>query len=128
MKKIEVMAVKILKQLLIFFIVCTAGAVLGEYLSFSGNVLSLIILLAFLLLRIVKEHHIKETADFFLENMAFFYIPPCIGIMDSFAEISEVIIPIIVIVEISTVLTFAVTEITVTSLMKIINKKNTEEI
>ncbi len=114
---------KILRQLLILFIICTVGAAAGEYISFSGNVLSLVILLALLLTGIIKTHYIKETSEFLIENMAFFYIPPCISIMDSFSAISENIVQIILIVIITTVLTFAVTAYTVTGLMKLIDRK-----
>lgn len=114
---------KILRQLLTFFIICTIGSVLGEYLSFSGNVLSLVILLALLLTGILKSRHVKETSEFLLENMAFFYIPPCISIMDSFSVISENIVKIVLIVFITTVITFAVTAYTVTGIIKLTEKK-----
>lgn len=118
---------KILRQILIFFTICTAGELLGQYISFPGSVLSLVILLILLLIGIIKTHHIKETAEFLLDNMAFFFIPPSIGIMDSFFKISNSIVPILFIILASTVLTFAATAFTVSGLMKFLNQKKEKD-
>lgn len=118
---------KILKQILIIFSVCTLGTLAGKYISFPSSILSLLILLILLIIGIIKTHQIKETTEFILENMAFFFIPAGVKIMDSFNEFSENIVPILLIVIITTILTFITTAFTVTGVMKIMHKNSKED-
>lgn len=116
-----------MKQILIIFTVCTLGSLLGKYIPFPSSVLSLLILLVLLITGIVKTHHIKEISEFILDNMAFFFIPAGVRIIDHFKAFSDSLIPILFIVIITTVLTFASTAFTVSMLMKIMNKRNKED-
>lgn len=118
---------KILKQILIIFSVCVAGALAGEYIPFPSSILSLLILLVLLVSGIIKTRHIKETSEFIIENMAFFFIPAGVKIIEHFNEFSESIIPILCIVIITTVLTFAATALTVIALIKIMSRKSVGE-
>ena len=43
----------------------------------------------------VKLHHVEDTADFLLQNMAFFFLPACLGILDIFADIKGEILAIL---------------------------------
>ena len=118
---------KILKQILIIYSVCVAGALAGEYIPFPSSILSLLILLVLLVSGIIKTRHIKETSEFIIENMAFFFIPAGVKIIEHFNEFSESIIPILCIVIITTVLTFAATALTVIALIKIMSRKSVGE-
>lgn len=118
---------KILKQILIIFAICSIGTVLNQFIAFPSTVLSLIVLLILLITGIVKTRHIKETADFILSSMAFFFIPAGVKIMDSFSEFSDSLIPILLVILITTVLTFGATALTVAGLMKVMDKNSKEE-
>lgn len=118
---------KILKQILIIFAVCTLGSFAGKYIPFPPSILSLLILLILLVSGIIKTRQIKETTEFMLENMAFFFIPAGIKIMDSFYEFSQSIIPILLIVAITTILTFTATFFTVSGIMRLMNKHTKED-
>lgn len=118
---------KILKQILIIFAVCALGVLAGQYIPFPSSILSLLILLILLISGIIKTHQIKETTEFILENMAFFFIPAGVKIMDSFYEFSESIPSILIIVAITTILTFTVTFFTVTGIMRLIDKRTKED-
>ena len=117
---------KILTQILIIFAICSAGTLLSNFIAFPATILSLIILLILLIIGIIKKHHIKETADFILGNMAFFFIPAGVKIMDSFSDFSDKLIPILCVCLLTVLLTFGATALTVSGLMKLIGKKEEE--
>ncbi|MCU4164675.1 CidA/LrgA family protein [Carboxylicivirga caseinilyticus] len=77
---------KIFKQLLIILSINFAGELLSEALSLPlpGSIIGMLILLTFLLLGLVKEEHIAETASFLLDNMPFFFIPAGVSVMVSY--------------------------------------------
>lgn len=127
LKKQEVSKLKILKQILIIFSICSAGMLLNRFIAFPATILSLIVLLILLICGIIKTHHIKETADFVLSNMAFFFIPAGVKIMDSFSDFAESLLPILLVILITTVLTFGATALTVTGLMKVMGNHTKEE-
>lgn len=118
---------KILRQILIIFAVCALGTLAGQYIPFPSSILSLLILLILLLLGIIKTHQIKETAEFILENMAFFFIPAGVKIIDSFSDFSQSIVPILLIVIITTILTFTAAFITVAGIMRFMDKHAKED-
>lgn len=49
--------------------------------AFPGSVISMLLVLLFLSLNLLKESYFGETSAFFLKNMIFFFIPPAIGIL-----------------------------------------------
>ena len=118
---------KILRQILIIFAVCAIGTLAGQYIPFPSSILSLLILLILLVSGIIKTRQIKETTEFILENMAFFFIPAGVKIMDNFYEFSQDIIPILLIVIITTILTFTAAFVTVAGIMRLMDKHAKED-
>ena len=57
----------------------------------------------------MKEETIKDVADFLLGNMAFFFVPAGVSIINYFDELKSTAVQLILICIISTVVTFAVT-------------------
>ena len=84
-----------------------------------GSVLAMVVLFILLVTGILKVDHIRQKSDFMLKNMAFFFIPAGVGIMEYFDVLRECLLPFLVICVISTVLTFAVTAGTVALVMKL---------
>lgn len=74
---------RIIRQLAIIFGICLVGEFLYRKVGIPlpGNIIGMLILLSLLCLKIVKIEHIKETSDFFLKNIALFFLPPSIGII-----------------------------------------------
>lgn len=124
-KKVNTM--KILRQLLIIFFICAVCTAVSSFIAFPASVLSLAVLLVLLLANVVKKEHIKETSEFLLSNMAFFFIPAGVKIMEEFSKFSSHIIPILIIIFISTVLTFAASAFTVSIMIKFMNKRKNGE-
>ena len=70
---------KYLKQLLVLLACCVAGDALSLLLhgALPGNVLGLALLFVLLLCSPLRLHHVEQTADYLLQNMAFFFLPAC---------------------------------------------------
>lgn len=73
----------------------------------------MVLLLILLLTRLLKPEHIREKSDFLLKNMAFFFIPAGVALMESFGVLVRNLFPFLAVCLISTVVTFAVTAYTV---------------
>lgn len=112
---------KILIQLSLIFFSCLAGEVLSYIIPFPipAAVLALLILLILLLTGLVKEEHIKETGDWLLKTMAFFFVPAGVKVMEHFSLVGSIWLPILVISVLSTVIVFLVTALTVKLALKL---------
>ena len=104
---------KILLQICDVFGVCWIGEGLAMVLPLPGSVISMVLLLILLLTRLLKPEHIREKSDFLLKNMAFFFIPAGVALMESFGVLVRNLFPFLAVCLISTVVTFAVTAYTV---------------
>lgn len=104
-----------IKQAAIVFSICLLGEIGSKLSPFPvpGSVLSMLLLFIFLVTGLVKEKNVKDVTDFLLKNMAFFFIPSGVGIIEYIAVLKPVIIPFLVICIVSTFVTFGVTALTV---------------
>ena len=102
---------KIIRQIGIIFTVCWLSILVEKALPFSfpASVIGMLLLFICLLTGILKIEHIQEKADFLLENMAFFFVPAGVSIINYFDVLENTWIQLVVICVISTVVTFAVT-------------------
>ena len=101
----------ILMQLAIIFTICWLGQVLSALLPFTfpASVLSMIMVFILLYSGALKIYHIKKQANFLLDNMAFFFIPPAVAIIDTMDIILPNLLSIVFICMISTISTFFIT-------------------
>jgi len=74
---------RILLQIALILGISYAGDLIHEHtgIPIPGNILGMLILLLLLCLKIVKLEQIREVSDFFLKRLAFFFLPPAIGLM-----------------------------------------------
>ncbi|HJB96272.1 MAG TPA: CidA/LrgA family protein [Candidatus Mediterraneibacter intestinigallinarum] len=102
---------KIIRQIGIIFTVCWLSILVEKVLPFAfpASVIGMILLFICLLTGVLKIEHIQEKADFLLENMAFFFVPAGVSIINYFDVLESTWIQLVVICVISTVVTFAVT-------------------
>ena len=116
---------KLLIQIGIVFGVCWVGEIIASMLPFTfpSSVISMILLLLLLLSKYLKTDHIREKSDFLLHNMAFFFVPSGVAIMDKLELLQGSILKIVAICFITLVITFLVTAYTVTTVMKLQNRK-----
>lgn len=101
---------KYLFQLAILMMLWAAGEVvsilLSPFISIPGSILGMLILFFLLSSGVIKEHHIQETSDFLLNNIAFFFVPASIGVV---AVFSNHLLLLFIIAIISTIVTMLVT-------------------
>lgn len=102
---------KIICQIAIIFTICWISQIVEAILRFPfpASVIGMVLLLILLLVRALKVDHIREKSDFLLSNMAFFFIPAGVSIINYFDILASNLIPLLVICLVSTLLTFAVT-------------------
>ena len=102
---------KIIRQIGIIFTVCWLSILVEKVLPFAfpASVIGMILLFICLLTGVLKIEYIQEKADFLLENMAFFFVPAGVSIINYFDVLESTWIQLVVICVISTVVTFAVT-------------------
>lgn len=102
---------KIIKQVGIIFSICWLGVVMEKLLPFTfpASVIGMILLLICLLSGILKVDHIREKSDFLLSNMAFFFIPAGVNIINYLDILKANWLPLLVICVLTTIITFAAT-------------------
>ena len=102
---------KIIRQIGIIFTVCWISILVEKILPFAfpASVIGMLLLFICLLTGLLKIGHIQEKVDFLLENMACFFVPAGVSIINYFDVLKSTWIQLVVICVISTVVTFAVT-------------------
>lgn len=106
---------KPIMQAAVLFLICLLGETIVSLfsLSFPSSVISMIILFLFLLFQVIRQENIQGIIRFLQQNMALFFIPSGVAIMENYSYLRESLIPFLLICVISTIATFAVTAYTV---------------
>ena len=119
----------ILKQIGVIFGLCWISEIIVSYLPFAfpSSVLALLLLFLLLLTGILKTEHIREKSDFLLTNMAFFFIPSGVRLINYFDVLKDNIIPVIIICIITTILTFAATAYSMKITINLIERRKNNE-
>ena len=101
----------IIYQIAIIFSICWVGQIIESLLPFPfpASVAAMVLLFTLLCLRAVRVDHIREKSDFLLGNMAFFFIPAGVSIINYFDVLRSALLPLLVNCLVTTVLTFAAT-------------------
>lgn len=102
---------KLLREALIIFGIYLIGESLVAWtkIPIPGNIVGLLILLICLCTKIIKPSQIQTISDFFLEHLAFFFIPAGVGLMNSFGVIKSNIAQILIVCLVTTAITIAAT-------------------
>ncbi len=90
---------------------------IGEYISsfiqnivvIPGSIIGMILLFVLLKFKVVKLENINEVSNFFLDNMAIFFIPAGVSLIKSLNLISENIIVLMITIVVSTIIVMYVT-------------------
>ena len=115
----------IMGQLAILFGVCLISEGISALLPISlpASVISLLLLLALLLSGMVKERHIDRVCAFLVGNMAFFFVAPCVGLMEHLPTLAACLIPFLLIAICTTPIVYAVTAWTVQLMIRLCLRK-----
>lgn len=102
---------KIIYQIGIIFALCWVSEIVENLLPFAfpASVIGMLLLFVLLIFGILKVEHIREKSDFLLSNMAFFFIPAGVSIINYFDVLKHTWIQLVIICVLSTVITFVVT-------------------
>lgn len=116
---------KIYKELAILFLIALIGEMISAVLPFSfpGTIVALLLLLLLLSTKILKEDQIKETGDFLLSNMAIFFIPATVGLIEYLEVLKSTWWKILIISFVSFILVFIASGYTVIAVQKLARRK-----
>lgn len=102
---------KILRESIIILSIYLIGEIISKSLSLPipGNILGMLILLLLLCTKVIKVDQIESISNFFLDHLAFFFIPAGVGLLTSFNLIKDSLLSILIICVITTSLVLVVT-------------------
>ena len=76
-------------------------------LPIPASVYGLVIMLLCLVTKIIKVEQIKGAGNFLLQIMPLLFVPAAVGLLDAWGEISAFLIPIAVIIPLTTIIVMA---------------------
>ena len=91
--------------------------------AFPASVIAMLILLLCLITSLLKVEHIREKSDFLLENMAFFFIPAGVNVINYLDILKASWLPLVVICTVTTVITFAATAYSIRLTILLLHRK-----
>lgn len=106
---------KLIKQIAIIFAVCLAGVILSKLIPLPATILAMALMLILLGTKIVKVENIEEASGLILGNMAMFFIPSNVSILENLGYMTGNILKLIFICIVTTAITFAAGAYTVTA-------------
>ncbi|GAA0121129.1 MAG: CidA/LrgA family protein [Clostridium argentinense] len=116
---------KILKQLSIILLITFLGEGISNLLKLPipGNVLGMLLLLLALMTKIIDPKSIEDVSNYFLNNLAFFFIPASVGVLGCIDILKGNILKILLICIVTTVIVLLVTAYTVQFVVSLQKKK-----
>lgn len=112
---------KYLRQLLIILIFSFAGEVL-HYLvpiQIPASIYGLVLLFIGLMTGLIQLSQVQETAKFLIEIMPMMFIPAGVGLLESWGVLKPILVPVFVILVVSTVLVMGVSGLVTQGVMHI---------
>ena len=105
---------KYLQQLAIIVTINFIGEILNHFipLPVPASVYGLVILFICLCTGIVKVHQVDDVARFLLAIMPIMFLAPNVSIINSFAQVKEQVISLVIIAFVSMMVVMAVTSLT----------------
>lgn len=118
----------ILFQLALIFGICLVGEAISALLPivFPGSICAMLILLVLLCTKRITTEHLAPTGTWLQKNMAFFFLPANISIMQEFGLISRFWLQLLFIGIVTTIITFAASAGAATLAIVIQNKIRTK--
>ena len=85
--------------------------------AFPASVISMVLLMVLLLTGVVKDRHIQTASHFLVANMAFFFLPSFVGLLEHIELLKSQLVPLLLIVVLTTPVVYLITGWTVRLLM-----------
>ena len=102
---------KYIKELLIILIISFLGELLNYIipLPVPASIYGLVLMLVGLQTKIIKLDKVRNTGKFLIEILPLMFIPPAVGLIDSWGILKPVCVPILTITIVSTFIVMGVT-------------------
>lgn len=115
----------VLAQIGVLFAICLASEGISAVLPFPfpASVISMLFLLLLLGCKALKPRQLKEASGFFMDNMAMFFVPVCVGVLKYTDVLFANFWVIVLISMLTTPLVFFVTGHVVQLTMKLLRGK-----
>ena len=116
---------KIFREAIIILGIYLIGELISKSFSLPlpGNIIGMIILLILLCTKVIKVEKIESISTFFLDHLAFFFIPAGVGLISSFDIIKDSLVHILILCIITTFIVIVATGLIVQFIIKIKDKK-----
>ena len=109
----------IIGELALIFGICLVGEGVAALLpvAFPASVISMVLLMVLLLTGVVKDRHIQRVSHFLVANMAFFFLPSFVGLLEHIELLKSQLVPLLLIIVLTTPVVYLITGWTVRLLM-----------
>ena len=100
---------KYLKQALVIFLISFLGEGLHALLPLPvpASIYGLLLMLLALCTKVVKLPQVEDTAAFLIEIMPVMFVPPAVALIVRWADVKQLLVPVILAATLCTVLTMA---------------------
>ena len=113
---------KLLKQFSLILVILALGeyisSIISNFIVIPGSIIGIIILFLLLKIGIIKIDKVEDISNFLLDNMAIFFIPAGVSLIQSLDIISSNIIVLAITIILSTILVMSITAIVVEKMIK----------
>ena len=115
------------------FLIILGFTFLGEALQrilplpIPASVWGLALLFGALCLKIIKVEQVKEAGGFLTSILPILFVVPLVNLMDCWDQLKDNLVPLLIIIILSTILVFAVSGMVTQMLMNIRKKKGDED-
>ncbi|MCR4999764.1 MAG: CidA/LrgA family protein [Lachnospiraceae bacterium] len=101
---------KYVNQFLVIISISFLGEVIHHFipLPIPASIYGMILLFLLLELQIIKPAQIRETCDFMIQAMPVMFIPAGVGLLEKWGYISDIWLPLLATLAISTVIVMAI--------------------
>jgi len=109
-----------LKQLLIIVIITVLAYLLNIYapINMPASIYGIILLFSALCLKIIKYEQIKDVGNYLIFIMPLFLIPGGVGLINIWGEFQSFLIPILIVIVLTTILIMVTTGVATNYFMK----------
>lgn len=120
---------RVLRQVSLVFLICLLCEGVSSLLPFPfpGSVLSMIVLFFLFSIKWLKPENMKETSNLLSGNMMLVFLPSFIAIINYFDMLKHIALQFILIVIVSTIVTFLVGGAVVTLVFRLQERCNRQE-
>ncbi len=111
---------KYIYQFIIILLISFVGEILHHFipLPIPASIYGLVLMLVLLCTKVIRLEQVEKVSDFLIEIMPLMFIPGGVGLITAWDELRPILLPVAVIIFVTTVLVMVVTGKTTEIVMK----------